>query len=147
MEEAMQSLVVGANDLLTSLSGDRYSLDFDDKGFEVVDRFNAGQRRSTDSLSGGETFLVSLALSLAMASQIAELAGSASRLESIFLDEGFDTLDPESLEVVGAVLDELVSQGRTVGIVTHVKEFAERIPVQFAVVNGPEGATITLREP
>jgi exonuclease SbcC len=146
MEEAMESLVVGANDLLTSLSSDRYMLDFDDKGFEVVDRFNAGQRRSTDSLSGGETFLVSLALSLAMASQIAELAGSASRLESIFLDEGFDTLDPESLEVVGAVLDELVSQGRTVGIVTHVKEFAERIPTQFAVVNGPEGAIITPRE-
>jgi exonuclease SbcC len=78
-----------------------------------------------------------------MAEQLAELTGTSSRLESVFLDEGFGSLDQESLDVVAAVLDELVGRGRTVGIVTHVRDLADRIPVKFEVTKGPETSSIT----
>jgi exonuclease SbcC len=146
MVEALQSLVDGANGLLDDLSAGAYSLEVDKSGFGVVDHRNADLRRTTRSLSGGEVFLVSLSLALSMASQLAGLTGSASRLESVFLDEGFGTLDAESLDTVAAVLDQLVVEGRTVGIVTHVKELAERIPVRFEVVKGPHTSSIRRRE-
>lgn len=145
MVEALEVLVEGANRLLLDLSAGGYSLEVRGNGFVVVDHYNADLRRTTRSLSGGEVFLVSLALALSMASQLAELTGSSSRLESIFLDEGFGSLDQESLDIVASVLDELVDQGRTVGIVTHVKELAERIPVRFEVTKGPDTATISRR--
>lgn len=143
MVEALEVLVEGANRLLLDLSAGGYSLEVEGNGFVVVDHYNADLRRTTRSLSGGEVFLVSLALALSMASQLAELTGSSTRLESIFLDEGFGSLDQESLDIVASVLDELVDQGRTVGIVTHVKELAERIPVRFEVTKGPDTATIS----
>ncbi|MGH8872360.1 MAG: AAA family ATPase [Acidimicrobiia bacterium] len=142
LEEAMEVLVEGANELLEDLSGGSYSLKVKDSQFEVVDHRNARLTRTTRSLSGGETFLVALSLALSMAEQLAELTGISSRLESIFLDEGFGSLDQESLDVVAAVLDELVGRGRTVGIVTHVPELADRIPVRFEVIKGPETASI-----
>ena len=145
MVEALEVLVEGANRLLLDLSAGGYSLEVRGNGFVVVDHYNADLRRTTRSLSGGEVFLVSLALALSMASQLAELTGSSTRLESIFLDEGFGSLDQESLDIVASVLDELVDQGRTVGIVTHVKELAERIPVRFEVTKGPDTATISRR--
>jgi exonuclease SbcC len=110
--------------------------------FQVIDHRNADLTRTTRGLSGGETFLVALSLSLSMAEQLAELTGMSSRLESVLLDEGFGSLDQESLDVVGSVLDELVGRGRTVGIVTHVRELADRIPVRFEVTKGPESASI-----
>jgi exonuclease SbcC len=77
-----------------------------------------------------------------MAEQLAELTGMSSRLESVLLDEGFGSLDQESLDVVASVLDDLVGKGRTVGIVTHVRELADRMPVRFEVTKGPETASI-----
>jgi exonuclease SbcC len=77
-----------------------------------------------------------------MADRLAELAGTSSRLESVFLDEGFGSLDQESLDVVATVLDELVGRGRTVGIVTHVRELADRIPIRFEVTKGAETASV-----
>jgi exonuclease SbcC len=143
LEEAMEILVQGANQLLEDLSAGSYSLKVKDSQFEVVDHRNARLTRTTKSLSGGETFLVALSLALSMAEQLAELTGTSSRLESVFLDEGFGSLDQESLDVVAAVLDELVGRGRTVGIVTHVRDLADRIPVKFEVTKGPETSSIT----
>ena len=139
---ALETLVEGANRLLDELSSGAYSLQVRKSQFEVVDHRNARLSRTTKSLSGGETFLVALSLALSMAEQLAELTGNRSRLESVFLDEGFGSLDQESIDVVANVLDELVGGGRTVGIVTHVRELAERIPVRFEVSKGPETASI-----
>jgi exonuclease SbcC len=142
LEEALDVLVDGANHLLDELSGGAYSLLVRDSQFEVVDHRNARLTRTTRSLSGGETFLVALSLALSMAEQLAALTGTSSRLESVFLDEGFGSLDQESLDVVASVLDELVGGGRTVGIVTHIRELADRIPVRFEVTKGPETASL-----
>ncbi|MGH8915343.1 MAG: AAA family ATPase [Acidimicrobiia bacterium] len=142
LEEALETLVEGANHLLDELTGGAYSLVARESQFEVIDHRNADLTRTTRGLSGGETFLVALSLSLSMAEQLAELTGMTSRLESILLDEGFGSLDQESLDVVGSVLDELVGRGRTVGIVTHVRELADRIPVRFEVNRGPGTASV-----
>jgi exonuclease SbcC len=142
LEEAMDVLIDGANRLLDELSGGSYSLRVRKSQFEVVDHRNARLTRTTRTLSGGETFLVALSLALTMAEQLAELTGMSSRLESVFLDEGFGSLDQESLDVVASVLDELVGRGRTVGIVTHVRELADRMPVRFDVTKGPETSSI-----
>ena len=118
------------------LSGGGYALTVDGRsgGFGVVDHTHAAQVRSARTLSGGETFLASLALALALADQVAGLASAGSaRLESLFLDEGFGTLDPDTLDVVATALDELGARGRMVGVVTHVRELAERLPVRFEV--------------
>ena len=142
LEEAMEVLIDGANRLLDELSGGGYSLRVRRSQFEVVDHRNAELTRTTRTLSGGELFLVALSLALTMAEQLAELTGMSSRLESVFLDEGFGSLDQESLDVVASVLDELVGRGRTVGIVTHVRELAERMPVRFEVTKGPETSSV-----
>jgi DNA repair protein SbcC/Rad50 len=109
----------------------------------VLDHRNADEPRTVRSLSGGERFLASLALALALAEHVAELAAEgAARLESLFLDEGFGTLDADTLDVVAAAIEELGSRGRMVGVVTHVRDLAERIPVRFDVRRGPEGSTV-----
>jgi exonuclease SbcC len=128
--------VAGASELLDELSSGAYALAVDGRsgGFGVVDHTNASQVRSARTLSGGETFLASLALALALADQVAGLAvAGAARLEALFLDEGFGTLDPATLDVVAAALDELGARGRMVGVVTHVRELADRLPVRFEV--------------
>jgi exonuclease SbcC len=95
------------------------------------------------SLSGGETFLVSLALALALSEEVASMSASgASRLEAIFLDEGFGSLDPESLDIVGSVIAEIGASGKMVGIVTHVRELAEEVPVRFEISKATAGATV-----
>ncbi|HEX5695921.1 MAG TPA: SbcC/MukB-like Walker B domain-containing protein, partial [Acidimicrobiia bacterium] len=142
LEEALDTLIDGANRLLDELSAGAYSLKAKDSQFEVIDHRNAGLIRTTRGLSGGETFLVALSLALSMAEQLAELTGMTSRLESVLLDEGFGSLDQESLDIVATVLDDLVGQGRTVGIVTHVRELADRMPVRFEVTKGPETASV-----
>ncbi len=143
MEEASEALVLGANLLLSELSGGAYSLRMDKRDFSVVDHRNADETRGVKTLSGGETFLVSLALALSLADQIGSLAGAgAVRLESIFLDEGFGTLDAETLDVVAGVIQELGATGRTVGLVTHVKELAELVPVRYEITRGPGGSVV-----
>ncbi len=144
LDEAHDRLLDGATEKLVALAGGAYSLTVDDKRqFAVIDHANADTVRLARTLSGGETFLVSLALALALADQIAELAaGGAVRLESMFLDEGFGSLDPDTLETVATALEELGAQGRVVGIVTHVRELAERLPVRYEVRKGPAGSTV-----
>jgi exonuclease SbcC len=95
------------------------------------------------TLSGGETFLASLALALALAEATADLApAGAPTIESIFLDEGFGTLDPETLDTVAAAIEELGASGRMVVVVTHIRELADRMPVRLEVRRGITGSTV-----
>jgi exonuclease SbcC len=143
MSGALTELVAGANELLGQLSGDSYSLDSDDSGtFTIVDHRNADEVRSVSTLSGGETFLVSLALALSLAETLAAKGGSG--LDAIILDEGFGTLDEESLDTVASVLEELSVKGLMVGVITHVKELAARSPVRYEVRREPTGAAVRL---
>ncbi|MFN5627028.1 MAG: SbcC/MukB-like Walker B domain-containing protein, partial [Planctomyces sp.] len=103
----------------------------------VVDQDLADERRSVHSLSGGETFLASLALALGLAS----LTSSRVRIESLFIDEGFGSLDEETLEVAMNALAHLQSQGRRVGIITHVERMKDAIPVQIRVQRTTGGAS------
>src|SRR5690554_2340356 len=98
-------------------------------GLLVVDRDMGDERRSVHSLSGGETFLVSLALALGLAS----MASGELVIESLFIDEGFGSLDPHSLALAMEALDGLQALGRRVGVISHVQEMHERIPVQIQV--------------
>ena len=98
-------------------------------GLLVMDTEMGDELRSVHSLSGGETFLVSLALALGLAS----MASSTLRIESLFIDEGFGSLDPESLQLAMDALDGLQAQGRKVAVISHVQEMHERIPVQIQV--------------
>jgi DNA repair protein SbcC/Rad50 len=143
--EAVAALAAGATELLHSLSGGHYSLSVDGRGnFVVIDHHNADEVRSARTLSGGETFLASLALALALADRIAAMAsGGAARLDAIFLDEGFGTLDPDTLDVVASAVEELGAAGRMVGVVSHVAELAERVPVRFEVARSGNTATVT----
>jgi exonuclease SbcC len=145
LDAAVQQLVAGASAILAELSSGAYALAVDARsgGFSVVDHTHASQVRSARTLSGGETFLASLALALALADQVAGLAvAGAARLEALFLDEGFGTLDPDTLDVVAGALDELGARGRMVGVVTHVRELAERLPVRFEVRKVGGSATV-----
>lgn len=101
-----------------------------DLDLQVVDGDMGDEVRSVASLSGGETFLVSLALALGLAS----LSSETTQVDTLFIDEGFGTLDPETLEVALATLDALQATGRQVGIISHVSGLAERIGAQVRVV-------------
>jgi exonuclease SbcC len=110
-------------------------------GLLVRDTEMGDELRSVHSLSGGETFLVSLALALGLAS----MASSKLKIESLFIDEGFGSLDPESLQIAMDALDSLQAQGRKVAVISHVAEMHERIPVQIQVQrqgNGQSGLRI-----
>ena len=144
VRQVVEHLTYAASQTLMSLSAGQFSLALaDNDDFEVVDHANADARRHIRTLSGGETFLASLALALALADSIATVAaGSTARLDAIFLDEGFGTLDPETLDVVASAIEELAAEGRVVGLVTHVAELAARMPVRFEVRRGPRGSTV-----
>ncbi len=98
-------------------------------GLQVIDQDMGDEVRSVHSLSGGESFLVSLALALGLAS----LSSQRVRVESLFIDEGFGSLDAETLRVAMDALDILQSQGRKVGVISHVAEMTERIPTQVQI--------------
>ena len=95
----------------------------------IIDHDMDGEIRSVASLSGGESFLTALAISLA----IANMASGSMKIESLFIDEGFGTLDASSLHMVMNALDQLQSQGRKVVLISHIQEMHERIPVQIQV--------------
>ena len=142
-DEVFAALVAGANLRLTALTSGQYELTVTNNDFEVIDRFAADHRRGVKSLSGGETFLVSLAMAVALADEVAAAAGHRVALDSLFLDEGFGTLDNESLEVVGRVIADLGEGGKMVGIVTHVEELAAQMPVRYEVRRVGNAARVT----
>jgi exonuclease SbcC len=143
--EALESLVTEASEILMQLSGGQYELNRDKRNeLVVLDHNDAGTVRPVNTLSGGETFQASLALALALSHQVVGLSGGKRDLNSMFLDEGFGTLDEATLDTVAATLERLASETeRMVGIVTHVPGLAERVPVQFAVTR--DGASSRLR--
>ncbi|MGE8540935.1 MAG: SbcC/MukB-like Walker B domain-containing protein [Acinetobacter sp.] len=128
-------LVEYANQQLHQLS-QRYTLKRLENSLSlgIIDHDMDGELRSTASLSGGESFLTALALSLA----IANMASGSMKIESLFIDEGFGTLDASSLHMVMNALDQLQNQGRKVVLISHIQEMHERIPVQIQV--NPLGA-------
>ena len=141
LEEALVELTVGANLLLDELSSGAYSLEIAKAGFTVVDHHNADQQRSVRTLSGGETFLVSLALALSLSEQLTRMSPQG-KLESILLDEGFGTLDQETLDVVASVVQQLGAKGLTVGLISHVPDLAEQVPTRFVVTKDAAGAHV-----
>ncbi|MDQ4129551.1 MAG: SMC family ATPase, partial [Actinomycetota bacterium] len=144
LNRALRRLVTGASSILRELSSGSYSLALDAaNSFQVVDHRNADELRPARTLSGGETFLASLALALALADHVAELAAhGTARLEALFLDEGFGTLDADTLEAVTSAIEELGARGRMVGLVTHVRDLAERVPVRFEVRKAASVSTV-----
>lgn len=134
VQSALDDLLARATKRLYELSGGQFSLESEDGEFSIRDHRNADEVRNVRTLSGGETFLASLALALALAESIADLAAEGGpRLESMFLDEGFGTLDPDTLDVVATTMEELSASGRLIGIVTHIRDLADRMPVRFEV--------------
>lgn len=104
-------------------------------GLQVLDKDMGNELRTVFSLSGGESFLVSLALALGLAS----LSSSKMKVESLFIDEGFGALDPDTLNVAVDALERLHNQGRKVGVISHVQEMTERIPTQIRVIRLANG--------
>ena len=129
-EYTLDILLVHANHHLEFLSK-RYILSRipDTLALQILDREMGDEIRSVFSLSGGESFLVSLALALGLAS----LSSEKMQVESLFIDEGFGSLDPETLDMAMDALDRLHSQGRKVGVISHVQEMKERITTQIQV--------------
>ena len=125
-----------ANVQLSELSK-RYRLERvpDTLALQVIDRDMCDEVRTVHSLSGGESFLVSLALALGLSS----LSSNRMRVESLFIDEGFGSLDAETLRVAMDALDSLRTRGRKIGVISHVQEMTERIPVQIKVNRGDNG--------
>lgn len=139
---ALDMLVAAASDTLHELSGGQYGLTHDKGEFFVIDHEDAEATRSVRTLSGGETFQTSLALALALSDQLSSLSSAATKLESLFLDEGFGTLDADSLETVALTLERLAQGDRMVGVVTHVPSLAERVPTRFQVTRDSQGSRV-----
>jgi len=151
-------VLIFANDRLAQMSSGRYELvRVDDEagsaarrdrglGLGVIDRFSSGGVRDPRTLSGGETFYVSLSLALALADVVTAESGGVS-METLFVDEGFGALDPETLQIVLAELSRLQAGGRTVGIVSHVEELRRQIPDRIDVTGTPSGSTLTVTAP
>lgn len=148
----LEQVAAAASDRLVRMSGGRYTLvHSDDRGtgnkrsglaLRVVDAWT-GTERDTATLSGGESFFASLALALGLADVVTDEAGGMP-LDTLFIDEGFGTLDEQTLEEVMDVLDGLRERDRAVGIVSHVADLRTRIPAQLLVHKGRHGSTLAL---
>jgi DNA repair protein SbcC/Rad50 len=134
----LRQLVIHANQHLRVLQGGRYQLQKRDGAhleLEIVDTFQADHKRSVNTLSGGETFLVSLALALGLS----DMTARKTRLRALFIDEGFGTLDETALELAVTTLESLQAQGTMIGVISHIREMKERIGTQVRVVRQSDG--------
>lgn len=141
-EEYLQEITGLANQKLNLLLDGKYILRFKNKEFYVEDNFNDGKLRPADTLSGGETFLVSLSLALAISDSISLL--SSRSMEFFFLDEGFGTLDQELCEVVVSALHKLESQNLKIGLISHVTELEESIKNKVYISKTSTGSKISI---
>ncbi|MDT9683070.1 SMC family ATPase [Streptomyces sp. TRM76323] len=148
----LEQVAAAATARLQRMSSGRYTLVHSDArsggkraglGLHVVDAWT-GAERDTATLSGGETFFASLALALGLADVVTDEAGGV-RLDTLFIDEGFGSLDDQTLDEVLDVLDSLRERDRSVGIVSHVPDLRRRIPTQLEVVKGRDGSRVRLR--
>ena len=127
-----------ANEQLKYLTSERYQLKVESIGdLAVVDHWNANEERPVETLSGGESFLTSLALALALS----ELSSGRAQLNSLFLDEGFGTLDSETLDIAIAALEGLRMQGRSIFLISHIQELTRRLPVKIEVRKKGNGSS------
>ena len=133
----LEIMVRHANQQLRKMS-DRYQLmrDADEPlDLNVIDSYQAGEVRSTKNLSGGESFIVSLALALGLS----QMASKTVRVDSLFLDEGFGTLDEDALEIALETLSSLNKEGKLIGIISHISALKERIPTQLTLRHTQQG--------
>ena len=143
----LEEIVAAANTRLRTMSAGRYALEHDDAlqyrnaksglGLAIRDE-HTGRTRPTHSLSGGETFLASLALALGLAEVVTNQAGGIT-LDTLFIDEGFGSLDGETLEIAMSTLDGLREGGRTIGLISHVEAMKEQIPAKLRITVSPRG--------
>ncbi len=154
LEIMFRQMVDLANGQLTYLTSERYQLKIEttddqaaSKRFQyrlsVVDRWNANDERPVETLSGGESFLTSLALALALS----EISQGRAQLNSLFLDEGFGTLDAETLDVALSALEGLRMQGRNIYLISHIQELTKRLPVKINVRKQRSGSSSIKIEP
>ena len=148
----LESVALAATERLLAMTGQRYSLLHDDTprgnnksglGLQVFDSWT-GVRRDTQTLSGGESFMASLALALGLADVISHQSGGID-IETLFVDEGFGSLDAETLEEVMDALENLRSGGRVIGVVSHVADMKQRIATQLNVHKSRTGSTVSMR--
>ncbi|KQR82575.1 chromosome segregation protein SMC [Arthrobacter sp. Leaf337] len=150
----LEQVAIAASERLVGMSDGRYTLQHTDAkaargaksglGLEVVDQWT-GQRRDTSTLSGGESFMASLALALGLADVVQQESGGVD-IETLFVDEGFGSLDEQALEQVMDALEGLRDGGRVVGLVSHVPEMKQRISTQLQVVKGRNGSTLHISD-
>jgi exonuclease SbcC len=149
----LSQVVAAANERLATMSDQRYALEHTGRagagdtrgGLSLLVRDEwSGESRDPATLSGGETFVVSLALALGLADVITHEAGGAD-LDTLFVDEGFGSLDADTLDDVLDALDGLREGGRVVGVVSHVAEMRDRIPAQLVVTKARSGSTVDVR--
>jgi exonuclease SbcC len=139
----LKNLIGLANIHLAKLNK-RYSLKLDEVykageelNFKLIDHYQTDEMRYVDTSSGGEKFIISLSLALALS----DLASSNVRIDSLFIDEGFGTLDSNTLETVISTLETLQSQGKMIGIISHVENLKERIPTQIQITKKSNGVS------
>lgn len=147
LENLEKELVGRATVLMKQLTDNRYSLivhrdssKAKDKDYYVEDNWNGGEIRRVQTLSGGETFAASLSMALALSEKLS----MGVELGSLFLDEGFGTLDAETLETVTQILESLRQQDRIIGVITHISALAERLPTQVQVRKSPAGSNLAV---
>jgi exonuclease SbcC len=150
----LEQVAIAASERLIGMSDGRYTLQHTDAkaargaksglGLEVVDQWT-GHRRDTATLSGGESFMASLALALGLADVVQQESGGVD-IETLFVDEGFGSLDEQALEQVMDALEGLRDGGRVVGLVSHVPEMKQRISTQLQVVKGRNGSTLHISD-
>lgn len=150
----LEQVALAASERLVAMSDGRYLLQHTDAkaargaksglGLEVVDQWT-GFRRDTSTLSGGESFMASLSLALGLADVVQQESGGVE-IETLFVDEGFGSLDDQSLEQVMDALEGLRDGGRVVGLVSHVAEMKQRISTQLQVVKNRNGSTLRISE-
>lgn len=133
--EYLSDISAAATETLLRLTNGRYFIRYE-QGFFVGDNFNAGDLRSVNTLSGGETFLVSLSLALALSAAI--YAKSLRPIEFFFLDEGFGTLDEKLIDTVMDSLEKLKNTHFSIGLISHVEELKHRIDNKITVISAPE---------
>lgn len=145
----LEQVAAAATERLSAMTGGRYALVHSDStagnrksglGLHVTDAWT-GQHRDTSTLSGGESFMASLALALGLADVVQQEAGGVS-IETLFVDEGFGSLDETSLEQVMDALEGLRDGGRVVGLVSHVAEMKQRIGAQLQITKGRNGSSV-----
>ncbi|CAM5284060.1 AAA family ATPase [Streptomyces abikoensis] len=146
----LEQVAAAATARLRRMSAGRYTLVHSDAraggnarsglGLHVIDHWT-GKERDTATLSGGETFFVSLSLALGLADVVTEEAGGV-RLDTLFIDEGFGSLDEQTLDEVLDVLDALRERDRAVGIVSHVADLRRRVPARLQVIKGRSGSSV-----